>query len=411
MCIRWLFRTANEQNRSLSKIFFYAMLDVKNENFGEHLLDMIFGQIGRYTSLLFVLTTPFIQSDAVLIQVHSSCAQLEPVIERQSFSPIVKEVQTLHIPGLKFGYNPSIVRIGDKPLVFFRYDVENILVDAGHKKQKSFVACCEFSEDLESVVQVTEIALNSHFAEDPRAIVYKDEIYLFYNCPISDPLFARVRPGRRMCVAKIDPSSLRVIEQKMIHYSEFQTEKNWIPFILPPSTKEEGIYLIHTLQNFKVLKLDLEDLSNVHLVYESANKIEEISNWEKKWGMARGGSPAVLVDGEYWMFFHSFYRPKTGGIDMHNYICGAMVFDGKPPFLPKRMLKDPIVFHGMYTSKFRRANTYTTYPAGVVYDPKRDLFLVSIGENDRVMKVLTIPRNYLEPHLYPIDHDETLKRS
>lgn len=366
---------------------------------------MVFSQIGRYTSLLISLTTPFIQSDPAQILVHSSCSQLDQAIEDQSSFPIVKEVKTLHIPGLKFGYNPSIVRIGGKTLVFFRYDVENILADTGHKKQKSFVACCEFSEDLESVVQVTEIALNSYFAEDPRAIVYKDEIYLFYNCPISDPLYARVRPGRRMCVAKIDPLSLRVIDQKMIHYSEFATEKNWIPFIIPPSTEEEGIYLIHTLQNFKVLKLDLEDLSNVSLVFETSDKIGEISSWDKMWGTARGGSPAVLVDGEYWMFFHSFYRPKTGGIDMHNYVCGAMVFDSKPPFLPKRMLKNPIVFNGMYTSNYRRVNTYTTYPAGVVYDPKEDFFLVSIGENDRVMKVLTILRKSLEQYLHPIAQD------
>ena len=368
---------------------------------------MIFDRIGIFTSLLISLTTPFILSQDAQIQVHSSCLQLDQVIEHQSNFPIVKEVKTLQIPGLKFGYNPSIVRVGGKTLVFFRYDVENILVDTGHKKQKSFVACCEFSEDLDSVVQVTEIALNSYFAEDPRAIVYKDEIYLFYNCPVSNPLFAKIRPGRRMCVAKIDPWSLRVNEQKMIQYYEFSTEKNWIPFIVPPSTKEEGIYLIHTLQNFKVLKLDLENLSNVNLVYEKADKVKEIGKWDKKWGTARGGSPAILVDDEYWMFFHSFYRPDTGGIDVHNYICGAMVFDSKPPFLPKRMLNDPIVFNGMYTSHYRRANTYTTYPAGLVYDPKEDLFLVSIGENDRVMKVLTIPRKSLEQHMQPVDQDQT----
>jgi hypothetical protein len=328
--------------------------------------------------------------------------KLEEVIQHQTTYPIVKEAKTLQVPGLKFGYNPSIIRIGEKTLVFFRYDVENIHLDAGHKKQKSFVGCCEFTKDLKTTLSVTEIGLNSCFAEDPRAIVYRNEIYLFYNCPISDPLIARVRPGRRMCVAKIDPSSLRVIEQKMIRYYEFSTEKNWIPFVGSIDSEEEGIYLIHTLQNFKVLKLDLQDLSQASVFYETINLIPEIKIWDKKWGMARGGSPAVLANGEYWMFFHSFYRPETGGIDIHNYVCGAMVFDSIPPFLPKRMLIDPIVFNGMYTSNFRRTNTYTAYPAGVVYDSEEDLFLVSIGENDRVMKVLSIPRESLDQHMHPI---------
>lgn len=366
---------------------------------------MLSKQITLYTHLLLSSFLSFSFAHAQL-RVKSSCTKLNEVVEHQSDFPIVGAVRTLQIPGLKFGYNPSIVHFRGKTLVFFRYDVENIQVESGHKKQKSFVACAEFTNDLNTVLNVTEIALNSFFAEDPRAIVYQDIIYLFYNTPLTDPLVSRFRPGRKMCVAKINPKTLTVIEQKTIHYQQFLTEKNWVPFAGPIGSEEEGIYLIHTLQKFRVLKLDPKDLSHATLICETLEKIPEIHRWDKKWGTARGGSPAILVDGEYWMFFHSFYRPITGGIDIHNYICGAMVFQSTPPFLPKRMLKDPVVFEGMYTSNYRRSNTFTTYPAGVVYEPELDQFLVSIGENDRVMKVLTISKKSLEQALQPIEYEK-----
>jgi predicted GH43/DUF377 family glycosyl hydrolase len=59
-----------------------------------------------------------------------------------------------------------------------------------------------------------------------------------------------------------------------------------------------------------------------------------------RYGEIRGGTPPVLVDGEYWTFFHSstpWHRPKR------QYHLGAYAFSAAPPFHLTRITEFPLL--------------------------------------------------------------------
>ncbi|MFZ4773360.1 MAG: hypothetical protein ACOYK9_05160 [Chlamydiia bacterium] len=336
------------------------------------------------------------------IHIYSPCKILEEIAERQEKDPIVQKVQKIDIPGLKFGYNPSIVSVEERNYLFFRYDVENIYEGYGNRKIKSFTACAVFDSKMETLLEVKEIALDSFFAEDARAIYFQGHIYLFYNKPLGTPLDAKFRLERRMCVAKLDPESFEVLDQQIMQFDLFPVEKNWIPFVMKEPSGKEGIFLIHHLKNFRILRLDLTNLSVVYPYFIETTPLKPVIDWGALWGPARGGTPAIQVDDEFVMFFHSCYVPKGHGIDIRYYVMGALVFEAAPPFKLKKMSTEPLVFDEMYASTFRRSNQFTVYPAGVCYDPKKEEFLVSVGENDRAMKIVHIDKNALYRQLLDI---------
>jgi predicted GH43/DUF377 family glycosyl hydrolase len=286
--------------------------------------------------------------------------------------------------------------------VFFRYDVENISEGSGYKKNKSFIAGASWDLKTNRLIELKELGLTTYQAEDPRALFFQGQIYLFFNRPTSNGFNSKNGKSRRMAVAKICPESIAVLDQKIIDFNLQPIEKNWTPFIGLDEKKQESIFMIHSIPKKLLLKLDLMDLSNCSLEYQQDKIPEQIREWEKNWGKIRGGTPAVLSEGEYWLFFHSEYIPKLKGMEMHNYVMGALVLEKEFPFHPKRISKEPIVFNGMYTSSFRRSNIFTVYPAGVHYDDKKRVFNVSIGENDRGMKVLTLDKEALEKGMLDI---------
>jgi predicted GH43/DUF377 family glycosyl hydrolase len=337
------------------------------------------------------------------IKIYSPCPYLEQLAVQEKKHPKVRSAEHLEVPGLKMGYNPSIVRYEDRMLVFFRYDVENIVDGYGIKKKKSYIACAVFDLSFHRFYRLTEIGLDTSTAEDPRAILFEDKIALFFNRQPEERKGAVSFGFRKMAVAILDPKSLEVERQAILDFNSYPIEKNWTPLVSLDESNEKSIFLIHTLTTHILLKMDKRNLGKVEVVYKKSSPEQPMIAWEERWGIPRGGTPAVQIGEEYWLFFHSHYTPPLKGQTIHNYVMGALVLDAKFPFLPKKIGVDPIVFEGMYGSRYRRPDIFTTYPSGLDYDPVWEILRISVGENDRAMKIVTIEKKVLEETLRAID--------
>ncbi len=350
---------------------------------------------------LFLFSFVLLVEKPKALKIYSPCQALEKIARNQEKEPIVERVKNIEMAGLKAGYNPSVVRVANKNYLFFRYDVENIYEGYGDKTIKSFVACAVYDQEMEQLLELKEIGFDSSFAQDPRAIYFQGFIYVFCNKPVTDPLDAIKNPLRRMCVAKIDPETLEVVEQAILEFALYDVEKNWIPFVGEDEKGVEALFLIHDLKTSHILRLDATHLSVVYPVYVGS-LVQEVTDWEADWGKVGGGTPAVRIGDEYIHFFHSRYVPEMGGVPLRYYVMGAASFDAKPPFQLKRISKEPIVFDGMYQSPFRRSNLYSAYPSGVYYDEQSNQIQVSLGENDRTMKMMYIDKDALNQQMQSV---------
>lgn len=72
-------------------------------------------------------------------------------------------------------------------------------------------------------------------------------------------------------------------------------------------------------------------------------------DWD--WGILRGGSPALEVDGQYLAFFHSpkeMVTANSRGEKSLHYFMGAYTFSLEPPFAIEKMSLEPIIAKGFY---------------------------------------------------------------
>jgi hypothetical protein len=123
-----------------------------------------------------------------------------------------------------------------------------------------------------------------------------------------------------------------------------------------------------------------------------------------KWGIPRGGTPAILIDGEYLSFFHSSFEDEKGIIW---YIMGAYTFASVPPFQMTRISPCPFLFKGIYSTphgEIANPKIRSIYPAGLIYERRdgRDVIAVSCGENDSAIKIISMDKQALFSSLQTI---------
>eukprot|EP01035_Chromulina_nebulosa_P020000 gene20000-25973_t len=137
-------------------------------------------------------------------------------------------------------------------------------------------------------------------------------------------------------------------------------EKNWSPF----NYKQNQIFFIQSFQPFTVYRLDQPNSRNSkNLVYTynpprfeplsyKAQSVDLVSKvdcpaFTSYFGKIRGGTPALLVRGEYLAFYHT-YEPGHGHLstilpDNHfYYFIGAYTFTTDPPFKVTSFSRFPI---------------------------------------------------------------------
>lgn len=320
---------------------------------------------------------------------------LFPFLEgkQQNLSDMVIATTQIKIKDFPNIWNPSIVKTKKGFLLTFRYTPERHAI--------SYIGIVELNDSLKAISkpQVLNIRkpddnIESH-CEDARIFSCNGDPYVIYNDVIdTNDLISRHR--RDIFVAKIhlDKHKIRVDPPiRLYHpekYKKSETEKNWVPFIW-----DGALLLGYSLNPHEVLYPNLKTGE-----CPTACKSTFYSPW--KWGHWRGGTPALLVDGEYLAFFHSSMMTRSeasNGVMMYHYYMGAYTFSAEPPFNILSASIAPIVGKDFYTLSAHEKRV--VFPGGfVVAGPS---IYVAYGKDDCEVWVAILDKAKLMRSLRPVE--------
>lgn len=296
---------------------------------------------------------------------------------------VVLSVKKVRIHSLSAPYNASIGAVGNDYLLFFRYDAPNFKNE--RLQFSSNIGCISLDRNFEPLEnEYSRIETNSAFSEDARFFQSGESYFLIYNDQISH--FAD-RRGIRIGAMDLSKRKLEYVTD--LHVDSMKIEKNWTPF-----SHREEIHFLHTIHPQRVIALANPKKP---LLRSLPDLFQPELNWQSKWGLLRGGTPAKLVDGEYLAFFHSSFEDRKGIIW---YTMGAYAFAPSSPFKITRISSYPILFKGIYDTPHQlmaNPKIRSIYPAGFVCEHRegKELIHVSCGENDSGIKIISMDKNAL----------------
>lgn len=300
---------------------------------------------------------------------------------------IILGVKNVPIQGVISPYNAALTKDenGNYHLIF-RYDIAK----KGSPKL-NYLAAVELNEKLEQKNSFKDIDTLSDFSNDPRVFKSGSRFFLVYNDTPSQGSQNRI-----MKIAEFNTSSYQLKDIRNLDRKIQKKEKNWTPFSYRSSSGEE-VYFIYNIAPYDVLKLETQqDTPLIEMNFDS--KKAGIS-WA--WGPPRGGTQAELIDGEYLTFFHSSFTDRSG---KRWYVMGALTFEASPPFRVTGVSPYPLLFKGIYSSPHQKGSSRRLrciFPSG--YVQANDKILVSCGENDSTVKIITFDKKALLNSLIKVD--------
>lgn len=233
-----------------------------------------------------------------------------------------------------------------------------------------------------SRIKVHKFPMGFH-VEDPRLFIYKDELYLSYT------------DGYIMGQAKINPETLQAENSFYLEKPDpvnRQTEKNWTFF-----DYEGRLMCVYDASKQEIFEMSGDKHTKL---YETPFE----NHW--RWGQMRGGTSPVRVGDNYLSFFHSASDIKTMKGTGRQYFMGAYMFEGKPPFKPISISKEPLLAGERISDHIPRLSNriFVVFPAGQIR--KENSWLVSYGYNDYECRYVEISDELLKENLIPIKYQE-----
>jgi predicted GH43/DUF377 family glycosyl hydrolase len=145
-------------------------------------------------------------------------------------------------------------------------------------------------------------------------------------------------------------------------YSRWTWEKNWSFF-----SHGGELYAIYRVVPHTILRIK----------GDGAETVQEVA-WQPGWDGAemRGSAQPVLVGDEFWHFFHD--RIVGPGRKLQ-YRTGLYTFEAKPPFRPRRIIREPLLEADPKTNLDNYAHVIFT--GGAVR--AGDDWVLASGEHDR----------------------------
>jgi predicted GH43/DUF377 family glycosyl hydrolase len=309
-----------------------------------------------------------------------------PFADEEGIILSVKNVPVRHVEA---PYNADLVKDENgNYLLIFRYDI---------KKKRSFkhnyIACVKLDEKFEQIGEFKDVDTLSDFSNDPRIFKSGSKSFLIYNDTPTPTSKDRI-----MKIAEFSMSSFQLKNIISLDRKIKPKEKNWIPFSYRNGSADE-INFIYTINPYDVLKLKTPNENSL----EKMNFGTPSTDFPWTWGDPRGGTQAELVDGEYLTFFHSSFVDRNR---RRWYVMGAFTFEAAPPFRVTSVSPHPLLFKGIYDSP--RPNGISSrlsciFPSGLVMTDGNDKILVSCGENDAAVKIITFDKKALLNSLIKIN--------
>jgi predicted GH43/DUF377 family glycosyl hydrolase len=230
--------------------------------------------------------------------------------------------------------------------------------------------------------------------EDARIFSYKEDLYIIYNDNdyLTNP---SLHERREMYIAKIELLENQFIASnpiKLFHPDHYQTrlwEKNWSPFVW-----NDQFLLSYSLNPHEVVTIDWSSGHCLPLFNTEASI-------EWPWGEIRGGTPALLVDGEYLAFFHTYkvmVSKASNNKKLYHYFMGAYMFSADPPFNFTRVSTMPINDKTFYVQSKKPKRVI--YPGGFILSG--DKIFLAYGKDDCEVWIAVIDKEQLINSLAPI---------
>jgi predicted GH43/DUF377 family glycosyl hydrolase len=302
---------------------------------------------------------------------------------------IILDVKNVPVRDIKAPYNAALIKGGNWDyLLIFRYDIKK-----KWKLKNNYIGCVELDKNFEQKEDFKNIDTTSNFSNDPRLFKAGSRFFLVYNDIVS--LGSR---DRIIKIAELDVSNFQLNYITDLDRKIKKTEKNWTPFSYQNNSAEE-IYFIYTIDPQIVLKLENPRENKLKDINFDSNPI----NFPWYWGIPRGGTHAELIDGEYLSFFHSSFTDRNG---KHWYVMGAFTFEANPPFRVTGVSPHPLLFKGIYSSPHSKGSSSRLrciFPTGLVLSEDDSKILVSCGENDSAVKIITFDKKALLKSLIRTD--------
>jgi predicted GH43/DUF377 family glycosyl hydrolase len=274
----------------------------------------------------------------------------------------VLETKQIEIEGFPNAFNPSIIRWNGALLLSFRFYKENGTTDG------IGLVWLDQELNLRGEPQILNIEYNGRRylskQQDPRLISAKDSLFLVYNNTIDLKGYPR---NRRIFLVELLYDGMTFLPQApecLLHFTgedPVLPEKNWVPF-----EYDDTLYLSYSIEPHLIFR-PLFGSGSCETIAQSTSLIP----WS--FGILRGGTPALLSEGEYLAFFHSSLNMPSlhskGRIVQH-YFMGAYTFSASYPFALTRISPEPIVGRNFYQGKFQRTwkPLHVVFPGGWVED-------------------------------------------
>lgn len=273
------------------------------------------------------------------------------------------------IPGKRF--NSSLIGYGDGYLLAFRTGWEGsaihlVKMDADFKP-------------LDVIKLRLEHADAPYGREDPRLFWYDGDLHVSFAGLVVK------RRGKQRIILYVHILYARLndqLEVESVYRPKLEKrndwEKNWVFF-----EYGEKLYSIYSTAPHKILEHNGADTK---LAYETGSPLP--------WNLPseiRGGAAPILVDNEWWHFFHS----RVGEGAKAVYCMGVLTFENKPPFRITRIIPDPIKWAD---AKTKPPDMWcpVIFPCGVVFDKSKNRFIVSMGIHDRWTEIHAWDKSELE---------------
>lgn len=219
--------------------------------------------------------------------------------------------------------------------------------------------------------------------QDPRVIMFKDKVIIFYTNRFANPNF--VRMGKAEFIINEKNKSIDILKNNPCihpppHVNHRLDQKNWSPFIY-----NDTILLILFINPLTVIEMrENESPEYLDSAVVSKSLFKEIP-WS--YGSIRGGTNAILLPNEniYLAFFHSKTNLQEGKNGRTTYFMGAYTFSTKPPFELISISPFPVLHSLLYAGKWdyltKRSIDYCPFPMSLAI-AKDNSLLLTLGHND-----------------------------
>lgn len=211
-------------------------------------------------------------------------------------------------------------------------------------------------------------------AEDPRLFWFQNKLHVAVT-----GYEAKIQPRTSQLVCRLDAN----LDVETVWAPAFADraawEKNWQFFV-----HEDQLYSVYSILPHVILRHD----------GEGSVKAAKTDHSFRSAGSQylRGGSPPVLVNGEFYHWFHSV-RHSGGEIV---YGGGLYTFEAKPPFAVQRAIFRPLLVPDE-TSRPANWTKSVVFPCGAIL--KSGKWVISYGQHDRECRVTTFDAAEIERQL------------